>query len=55
MMSLIVSMSHAQDGRPEPLTLAYQGQITQLDGVAVSGARSVTFRMYNAPSEGELI
>ena len=51
--ALSVSYVHAQ--APEPVTLAYQGQVLDQGGAEVNGARAMTFRFYDAPTVGEVI
>ena len=54
-MCLMCSTAFAQSGEPEPLTLGYQGYITNLDRTMVNGERDVTFRMYDALTEGNVV
>ena len=49
-MSLLSTSAFAQSGEPEPLTLGYQGYVTNLDRTMVNGERDVTFRMYDTHS-----
>ena len=53
--SLLTSTAFAQSGEPEPLTLGYQGYVSNLDRTVVNGERNVTFRMYDALTEGNLV
>lgn len=46
----LTSVSHAQDA---PLTLTWQGTLTDAGGVAVVGPHDVTFQIYQAPQDGE--
>ena len=39
----------------EPLSLAYQGYITDLSHQAINGERDIHFKIYNARVGGELI
>ena len=50
-----ITSSFAQEGEPEPLTLGYQGYVTNLDRTLVNGERDVIFRMYNTLTEGDLV
>ena len=51
-LCLSPSMSVAQDAPPEPLSLGYQGFVTDLSGQPVDGLRSLTFHMYHASRDG---
>ena len=53
---LILSLeSQAWSQTLEPLTLGYQGQLTDLAHQPISGERDLTFRLYNAQVGGEMI
>ena len=45
----------AQNTAPEPLSLGYQGYLTNLDRTVIDGERQITFRIYNHLTEGSLI
>ena len=53
-MSFFHSVGFAQNVVPEPLTLGYQGYLTSLDRSMVDGSHNITFRMYDAPTEGNI-
>ena len=53
--SLLSSSALAQSGEPAPLTLGYQGFISNLDRSVVNGERTVTFRLYDALTDGNLV
>ena len=50
---LITSATTAQ--APEPLTLGYQGHLTDLTRQPINGERDITFRFYNARVGGEVV
>lgn len=54
-MSFFFSVGFAQNLAPEPLTLGYQGYLTSLDRSMVDGSYNITFRMYDAPTDGNII
>ena len=41
--------------QPEPLTMAYQGYVSNLSRQSLNGERDITFRLYNARVGGEVI
>ena len=41
--------------QPEPLTMAYQGYVTDLSRQALNGERDITFRLYNARVGGDVV
>ena len=52
-MSFFHSVGFAQNLAPEPLTLGYRIYLTSLDRSMVDGSYNITFRMYDAPTEGK--
>ena len=46
---------HAWAQAPEPLTLGYQGHLTDLTRQPINGERDITFRFYNARVGGEVV
>ena len=51
-ISLVAGPAVAQD---RPITLTYQGTLADAGGQAISGVRSVTFRLYDQTEGGEAL
>ena len=49
------TIGYTQESEPEPLTLGYQGYLTNIDRTLVNGERDVTFRMYDTLTDGSLV
>ena len=50
-LAFLVSFVWAQ----VPRTMNYQGKLTDADGVAIDDTCTITFRIYNAPTDGDLL
>ena len=55
-LALILLISSAATAQaPGPLTLGYQGHLTDLTRQPINGERDITFRFYNARVGGEVV
>ena len=53
--ALLLSASPSVAQEPEPLSMGYQGHLTDLAGNAYNGERQITFRLYDALTEGNVV